>query len=97
MCETKCSLIILKNPRALCRLSITDGTTGRVLVDSDHRTWVNGITTRHLSGVTFTLQHAQSILGTLLTCETVVRNRRRMRYRTGYARDRVSVKRVMSG
>mmetsp|Transcript_54856 Transcript_54856/g.66040 ORF Transcript_54856/g.66040 Transcript_54856/m.66040 type:complete len:144 (+) Transcript_54856:7-438(+) len=75
MCETKCSLT------ALCRLSITVGTTHEVLIDTlvkpawpviDHRTWVNGITKRHLSNVTFTLEHAQSFLGTLLSADTVV-------------------------
>mmetsp|Transcript_54858 Transcript_54858/g.66050 ORF Transcript_54858/g.66050 Transcript_54858/m.66050 type:complete len:265 (+) Transcript_54858:7-801(+) len=71
MCETKCSLT------ALCRLSITVGTTHEVLIDTlvkpawpviDHRTWVNGTTKGHLSGVTFTLEHDQSFLVMLLTC-----------------------------
>lgn len=81
MCETRDPVSGLKDPRALCRVSIIDVEKDEVLLDSlvkpmwpvtDYRTWVNGIAAENLENVQFTLRHAQAFMMALCTQETVI-------------------------
>lgn len=81
MCETTDPVSGEKDMNALCRVSVVDGTTKEVLLDSlvkpampvtNYRTWINGITAEHLEKVNFSLRHAQAFCMALCTPETVV-------------------------
>jgi len=82
MCETKDPVSGLRNPRALCRLSIINGSDENdVLLNTlvkpswpviDYRTKINGIGKKHLANVKFTLKHAQDFLLNLCSDETII-------------------------
>jgi RNA exonuclease 1 len=81
MCETQDPVSGKKNHKALCRISIVDGETKEVLLDTlvkpawpviDYRTWVNGIKQEDLEKVQFTVRHAQAYLMALCSEETII-------------------------
>jgi len=86
MCETKDPLSGATDSKALCRLSVIDGTKspgddGYVLIDtlvkpywpvSDYRTRINGIGEEDLKDCHFTLRHAQAFMGKLCSSETII-------------------------
>ena len=82
MCETQDPLSGVKNPKALCRVSIVNAENPKeVLLDTlvkpawpvtDYRSRINGVTKEHLDPVEFTLRHAQAFLLALCSDETVI-------------------------
>lgn len=82
MCETQDPLSGVKNPKALCRLSVVNAENPEeVLLDTlvkpswpvtDYRTRINGIGKEDLEKVEFTLRHAQAFMMALCSEETVI-------------------------
>lgn len=82
MCETQDPLSGVKNPKALCRLSVINAENPEeVLLDTlvkpawpvtDYRTRINGISKDDLDKVEFTLRHAQAFMMALCSEETVI-------------------------
>mmetsp|Transcript_6312 Transcript_6312/g.9569 ORF Transcript_6312/g.9569 Transcript_6312/m.9569 type:complete len:572 (-) Transcript_6312:104-1819(-) len=82
MCETQHPETKMKNPKALCRVSIVNADQpDEVLLDtlvkpewpvSDYRTRINGISKENLADVKFTLAHAQAFMAALCSENTVI-------------------------
>lgn len=82
MCETVDPVTETKNSNALIRVSIVNGLNpSEVLLDSlvapswpisEMRTRIHGITETNLTGVTFTLRHAQAFLMKICSDQTVI-------------------------
>eukprot|EP00980_Cylindrotheca_fusiformis_P023532 scaffold10571_cov154-Cylindrotheca_fusiformis.AAC.10 len=82
MCETQDPLSGVKNPKALCRVSVVNAEKPEeVLLDTlvkpawpvtDYRTRINGIKKENLDNVEFTLRHAQAFMIALCSEETVI-------------------------
>jgi RNA exonuclease 1 len=82
MCETTDPVTDGKNSSALVRVSIVDGVNpSEVLLDSlvapnwpisEMRTRIHGIAESNLTGVTFTLRHAQAFLMKVCSDQTII-------------------------
>ena len=81
MCETEDPVSKIRNPSALCRVSIVDAITDEVLLNSlvkpewpvvDYRTFINGISEAELANVQFTVRHCQAFMMALCSEETVI-------------------------